>query len=85
MELRKKSLLIALTLGGEFLRCHNNSDCTVLEVRSNSRRLKYLEWKADLCHRLTGTICNIKPCFYRDNSVGYRFSSSHRYFRVLRK
>lgn len=86
MELRKKSLLIALTLGGEFLREYNSGikKNVSLEIRSDSQKLEYLEWKANLCRKLTKTACNIKPYFYHKH-VGYKFSSSHRYFRVLRK
>ena len=99
MELRKKSLLIALTLGdGSLIEQKKfkpqSKRNVVLEVQHGYKQLEYLKWKADLCRKVTGTLCNIKKKIYknkiingvkREDSYGYKFISGHRYFKVLRK
>ena len=96
MELRKKSLLIALTLGSGSLkdRTSKSNKSIILEVQHNGKRLEYLKWKADLCRKATGTLCNIKSKTYSGeitndaklkDACAYKFVSGHRYFNVLKK
>lgn len=65
MELRKKSILIALVIGDG---CITYSTNTVkgkaykyarLEVGHSIKQYEYCKWKADLCKSITGRKCNV--------------------------
>lgn len=101
MELRKKSLLIALVLGDG---CITEQTKTVkgrtyrysnFEVIHSEKQKEYIEWKAEICRSITGRKCVIKekPVPERTIASGkttpalmaYRFTCCHKYFRILRK
>lgn len=100
MELRKKSLLIALVLGDGCIvkqtkqypkstRHYYNFEVTHSKVQK-----EYCEWKAKLCRSLTRNKCIIRDKKthlrtinnkeVKDNSA-VRFTCSNKYFRVLYK
>lgn len=100
MELRKKSLLIALVLGDG---CITEQTKTVkgktyrysnFEVTHSSKQKDYIEWKANICRKLTGRRCNISEKYVEKRKINgkitpalkaYRFTCCHKYFRILRK
>ena len=65
MELRKKSLLIALALGDGSLYIQNTKkkgkvySYTTLEVSHGYKQKEYLEYEAELCRKITKRKCNI--------------------------
>lgn len=99
MELSKKSLLIALVLGdGSLIEQKKykpeNKRHVMLEIQHGYKQLEYLEWKADLCRKATGSLCRIRRVEYINKVVngkrlndtyGYKFNSGSRYYKVLRK
>lgn len=101
MEPRKKSILIALCIGDGYITHEKQVKNGViyqynyLEVSHGSPQKEYIEWKADLCRKLTGKKCNISHRISKPRSNGrggtirkteeYRFTCTHKYFRVLRK
>lgn len=99
MELKVKSLLIALVLGDGCLMEQKkykpkNKRNVVLEIQHGYKQEDYLKYKAKICRKLTGSICNIRRIEYKnkvingialENSHGFKFTSGHRYYRVLRK
>lgn len=100
MELRKKSILIALVLGdgsiSEQRKTVNNKvyKYAYFEVTHSYKQKEYIEWKANLCKSITGRKCNISEKIVPERMINgkitpellaYRFSCSHKYFRVLKK
>ena len=101
MELRKKSILIALCIGDGYI---THSKKTVkgktyiynyLEISHGQYQKDYIEWKANLCKSITGKKCNVREKKYKaksicghtetPSSVGYTFTCTAPYFRILRK
>lgn len=100
MELRKKSLLIALALGDGSLYIQNTKkkgkvySYTTLEVIHGYKQKEYLEYEAELCRKITKRKCNI-----HEKQIGkriivgkevqpflvYRFSCTHPYFKIIRR
>lgn len=100
MELRKKSILIALVLGDGSLVKQTKVikgkkyEYVTLEITHSHKQKDYIEWKADLCRSLTGRKCNIKSKTIKERVIvdkptpellAYRFTCTHKYFRILRK
>lgn len=101
MELRKKSILIALCIGDGYI-THQKQvkkgrtyQYNYLEISHGQHQKDYIGWKANLCKSITGRKCNIREKKYKaksicgnpvtDASIGYTFTCSAPYFRVLRK
>lgn len=101
MELRKKSILIALCIGDGYI-THQKQikngkiyQYNYLEISHGQYQREYIKWKADLCKSITGKKCNIREKKYKAKnicgnpetpaSVGYTFTCSAPYFRILRK
>lgn len=100
MELRKKSILIALCIGDGYI-SHQKQvkngrtyQYNYLEVSHGQRQKEYIEWKANLCKSITGRKCNVREKIYKakkicgydiPTSIGYTFTCSAPYFRILRK
>lgn len=100
MEVRKKSILIALVIGDGSLiqqkktikgKTYTN---VILDITHSYKQKEYIEWKANLCKRITGRKClvtkKINKTKYINNVLVnqtdmYRFSCGHKYFRILRK
>lgn len=100
MELRKKSILIALVIGDG---CIVQQIKTVknkiykyanFEVVHSYKQKEYIEWKADLCRSITGNKCNVREKLVKERKINgkstpellaYRFTCSNKYFKVLRK
>lgn len=101
MELRKKSILIALCIGDGYI---THSKKTVkgktyiynyLEISHGQYQKDYIEWKANLCKSMTGKKCKVREKKYKaksicghtetPSSVGYTFTCTAPYFRILRK
>lgn len=98
MKLRKKSILIALILGDGCItkqvkhypkstRYYYN-----FEVSHSFKQKEYIEWKAEICRKLTGKKCNIreKPISKKvvnnhviEPMLMYRFTCYNKYFRIL--
>lgn len=104
MELRKKSILIALAVGDGCIiqqKTTKNGKTYVyatLEVGHSEAQKEYCEWKAALCKSITGRKCDVKVKIipqrvinkkYPDNitpeTTAYRFTCTHKYYRILRK
>ena len=97
MDKRKKSILIALAIGdGSLYEKHKEMKKRVvsLEIQHGYKQKEYIEWKADLCRKATGTLCKINVKEFKGKTIngvtlsdtyGYRFSSVSRYYKVLRK
>lgn len=66
MELRKKSILIALAVGDgcildqKTVKKGKTYRYATLEVGHSIKQLEYCRWKADLCRSITGRKCEIK-------------------------
>lgn len=101
MELRKKSILIALCIGDGYI-THQKQvkkgriyHCNYLEISHGQHQRDYIEWKANLCKSVTGRKCNVREKKYKAKSIcgnpetsasiGYTFTCSAPYFKVLRK
>lgn len=90
MELRKKSILIALVIGGGSLiqqkRTINGKTYknVTINIIHSYKQKDYIEWKAALCKRITGKKCKVSSKI-KQNTLLYRFSCGHKYFRILRK
>lgn len=101
MELRKKSILIALCIGDGYI-THQKQvkkgkiyQYNYLEISHGQHQKEYIEWKAKLCKSITGKKCNVREKKYKSKSIcgnpettasiGYTFTCSAPYFRVLRK
>jgi hypothetical protein len=100
MELRKKSILIALVIGDG---CIVQQTTTIkgksykyanFEVTHSCKQKEYIEWKANLCRSITGNKCNVREKIVKERKINgnstpellaYRFTCSNKYFRVLRK
>ena len=100
MELRKKSILIALCLGDGYithqrqLRKGKYYQYNYLEVSHGSSQKNYIEWKANLCTSVTGRKSAVRPKKYKakeilgvpvEESIGYTFTNTSPYFRILRR
>ena len=97
MELRKKSLLIALAIGNNYLdkqyELVKGKTCPIVSFQMYNciNEKEYFDWKVDLCRKLTGKICKISERFPIKNKEGrikplfYGMSCNHKYFRILRK
>lgn len=98
MELRKKSLLIALVLGDGCIvkqtKYYPKSTRNYFnfEVTHSYKQKEYIEWKAEICRKLTGKKCLVKEKKVKKRVVNgrelseltaYRFTCSDKYFRVL--
>lgn len=98
MKLRKKSLLISLILGDgcivkqtkyypQSTRHYYN-----FEVSHSYKQKEYIEWKAEICRKLTGKKCIVKEKLLKSRKINgkdincpsvYRFTCCDKYFRVL--
>lgn len=101
MELRKKSILIALCIGDGYITSSKQVKkgkayvYNYLEISHGQYQKDYIEWKAKLCQSITGRKCNVREkiqkaksiCGHTETpeSIGYRFTCSAPYFRILRK
>ena len=66
MELRKKSILIALCIGDGYI-THQKQvkkgktyQYNYLEISHGQHQKDYIEWKANLCKSITGRKCNVR-------------------------
>ena len=100
MELRKKSILIALCIGDGYI-THQKQirkgriyQYNYLEISHGQHQGEYIQWKADLCTSITGKKSTIRRKKYKakkilginvEESLGYTFTNTSPYFRVLRK
>lgn len=101
MELRKKSILIALCIGDGYI-THQKQikkgktyQYNYLEISHGQHQKDYIEWKANLCKSITGKKCTVREKIYKKKSIcghketpesiGYTFTCSASYFRVLRR
>lgn len=101
MELRKKSILIALCIGDGYI-THQKQvkkgktyQYNYLEISHGQHQKDYIEWKAKLCKSITGRKCDVREKKYKAKSIcgnpetaafiGYTFTCSAPYFRILRK
>lgn len=94
MELRKKSILIALCLGDGYI-THQKQfkkgkyyQYNYLEVTHTEKQKEYIEWKSALCRSITGKKCSVLKQVKKllgNDTVTYRFTCTSKYFRVLRK
>lgn len=100
MELRKKSILIALCIGDDYItrqkqiKKGRTYQYNYLEISHGQHQKEYIEWKANLCHSITGKKCRVREKIYKEkkyknytipSSTGYTFTCSAKYFKVLRK
>lgn len=100
MELRKKSILIALVIGDGTINYQTKVikgktyKYANLEINHSCKQLEYCKWKADLCKSITGRKCLIRYKHVPERKINnritksieaYRFTCCHRYFRILRK
>lgn len=100
MELRKKSILIALVLGDGSISIQKKKvkdrvySYANFEVTHSYKQKEYIEWKAKLCKSITGKKCNINAKLVKKRVIknkhtpellAYRFTCCHKYFRVLYK
>ena len=100
MELRKKSILIALALGDGSLISQKKIvkgkeyNYVTLEVCHSHKQKEYVEWKADLCKSLTGRKCNVKSKIVKERTINgnitpellaYRFTCTHKYYKIIKK
>lgn len=100
MELRKKSILIALVIGDGSLISQTKivknkvSKYVTLEIVHSEKQKDYIEWKANLCRSIIGRKCNIRKKIVPERKINkritpqltaYRFTCTHKYFRVLKK
>lgn len=100
MELRKKSILIALCIGDGYI-THQKQirkgriyQYNYLEISHRQHQGDYIQWKADLCTSITGKKNTVRRKKYKakkilginvEESLGYTFTNTSPYFRVLRK
>lgn len=100
MELRKKSILIALCIGDGYI-THQKQikkgrtyQYNYLEISHGQYQGEYIQWKADLCTSITGKKSTVRRKKYKakkilginvEESLGYTFTNTSPYFRVLRK
>lgn len=94
MELRKKSILIALCIGNGCISKQIKRDRTYnyLEISHRQHQGEYIQWKANLCTSVTGRKSNVRRKKYKakkingvQESLGYTFVNTSPYFRILRK
>lgn len=94
MELRKKSILIALCIGNGCISKQIKRDRTYnyLEISHGQHQEEYIQWKANLCTSVTGRKSNVRRKKYKakkingvPESLGYTFVNTSPYFRILRK
>lgn len=100
MELRKKSILIALCIGDGYIthqkqiRKGRTYQYNYLEISHGQHQGEYIQWKADLCTSITGKKSTVRRKKYKakkilginvEESLGYTFTNTSPYFRVLRK
>ena len=100
MELRKKSILIALVIGDGSLiqqkRIVNGKTYknVTLDITHSYKQKDYIEWKAALCKGLTGRKCKVSGKVNKAKVINgrliqetllYKFSCGHKYFKILRK
>lgn len=94
MELRKKSILIALCIGNGCISKQIKRDRTYnyLEISHRQHQGEYIQWKANLCTSVTGRKSKVRRKKYKakkingvPESLGYTFVNTSPYFRILRK
>lgn len=100
MELRKKSILIALCLGDGYIthqrQLRNGKYYTYnyLEINHGAPQKEYIEWKAKLCTSITGRKSTVrfkkrKATIIKGRQVteriAYTFTNTAPYFKILRK
>lgn len=102
MELRKKSILIALCIGDGYItnqkqvKNGHTYQYNYLEISHGQYQKEYIEWKANLCKSITGKKCTVREKKYKAKnicgneketpaSIGYTFTCTASYFRILRK
>ena len=92
MELRKKSILIALCIGDGYI-THQKQikkgrtyQYNYLEISHGQHQGEYIQWKADLCTSITGKKSTVRRKKYKAKKIlGITFTNTSPYFRVLRK
>ena len=94
MELRKKSILIALCIGHISNKIKKGRTYNYLEISHGQHQGEYIQWKANLCTSVTGRKSNVRRKKYKakkingvdiPESLGYTFVNTSPYFRILRK
>ena len=100
MELRKKSILIALAVGdGSIIEQRKivkgkMYKYATLEVGHSEKQREYCEWKAALCRSLTGRKCKVSSKIVPERKINNkviketlacRFTCTHKYYRILKK
>lgn len=94
MELRKKSILIALCIGDGCISKQIKRDriYNYLEISHGQHQGEYIQWKANLCTSVTGRKSKVRRKKYKakkingvPESLGYTFVNTSPYFRILRK
>lgn len=100
MELRKKSILIALCIGDGYIsnqkqiKKGKTYQYNYLEIGHGQHQGEYIQWKANLCTSVTGRKSNVRRKKYKakkingvdvPESLGYTFVNTSPYFRILRK
>lgn len=98
MELRKKSILIALCIGDGYIthqkqiRKGRTYQYNYLEISHGQHQGEYIQWKADLCTSITGRKSTVRRKKYKTKKIlginveeSLGFTNTSPYFRVLRK
>lgn len=92
MELRKKSILIALCIGHISNKIKKGKTYNYLEISHGQHQGEYIQWKANLCTSVTGRKSKVRRKKYKakkingvPESLGYTFVNTSPYFRILRK
>lgn len=92
MELRKKSILIALCIGHISNKIKKGRTYNYLEISHGQHQGEYIQWKANLCTSVTGRKSKVRRKKYKakkingvPESLGYTFVNTSPYFRILRK
>lgn len=84
MKKEEKVLLLAMVLGDGHIR----PESAELSITHGETQKQYLEYKAELVSKSIGrpiTITSRETTLGEKKFTGYRFSCTHRFFRVLRK
>lgn len=84
MDKRKKSLLIACSLGSGYIYKHVENKSYFLRIEGPELLKEYMEYKANLIRKATGKKCEVKARNL-NGIMMYSLTCNHRYFRVLKK
>lgn len=75
MELRKKSILIAMCIGDgyithqTFIKNNKKYKYNYLEISHGHNQKEYIEWKANLCKSITGKKCIVREKIYKRKKI----------------